>query len=152
DGVAEISDFMPIGEEGGSRLVRRAKAVRGELWFRMVCAPRFDYARAGHRIERKKSEAIFVSRGNDGSAIRLRSEVPLKYHNGDAVAEFTLREGDCAAFVLEDANDRESPAQAECYVTESFKQTLNFWQAWMRKSKYRGRWREMVNRSALTLK
>src|SRR5262249_23499901 len=112
DGVAEISDFMPIGEKGGSRLVRRAKAVGGEMRFRMVCAPRFDYARAGHRIERKKSEAIFVSRGEDGSAIRLRSEVPLKYHNGDAVAEFTLREGDCAAFVLEDANDHDSPAEA----------------------------------------
>jgi GH15 family glucan-1,4-alpha-glucosidase len=29
---------------------------------------------------------------------------------------------------------------------------MNFWQAWIRKSQYHGRWRNMVNRSALTLK
>ena len=29
---------------------------------------------------------------------------------------------------------------------------MNFWRRWVRKSSYKGRWREMVNRSALTLK
>src|SRR5690606_2728924 len=38
------------------------------------------------------------------------------------------------------------------YVPDSFKETMNFWQCWIAKSQYRGRWREMVNRSALTLK
>lgn len=152
DGVAEISDFMPMCEPGRSRLVRRAKAVRGELRFRMLCAPRFDYARTEHRLEKKKSEAVFISRGKDRTAIRLRSEVPLNFHNGDALAEFRLREGQSAAFVLEDATENDSPVQADCYVADSFKRTLNYWQGWMRQSKYRGRWREMVNRSALTLK
>jgi len=41
DGVAEISDFMPIEEETHTHnLVRRAKTVRGEVRFRMVCQPR----------------------------------------------------------------------------------------------------------------
>src|SRR5947208_10099540 len=101
DGVAEISDFMPVGELG-TRLVRRAKAARGEMRFRMVCDPRFDYGRADHQIERKKQQAIFISRGKDKTAIRLRSEVPLRFVNGQAIADFTLRDGQCAAFVLED--------------------------------------------------
>jgi GH15 family glucan-1,4-alpha-glucosidase len=37
-------------------------------------------------------------------------------------------------------------------VSESFKSTLNFWRDWIGRCKYQGRWREIVNRSALTLK
>ena len=32
------------------------------------------------------------------------------------------------------------------------REPLNFWQRWIRKSTYHGRWREIVNRSALALK
>src|SRR5262249_58598719 len=40
DGVAEISDFMPVEDIGQAHnLVRRAKTVRGELTFQMRCDP-----------------------------------------------------------------------------------------------------------------
>jgi trehalase-like protein len=40
DGLAEVSDFMPIGDERQAyEVVRRAKTVRGEARFRMVCQP-----------------------------------------------------------------------------------------------------------------
>ncbi len=153
-GMVEISDFMPIMELGHVHdLVRRAKCIRGEVPFRMVCAPRFDYGRAGHRIQKKKHEALFISQGPDKTVLRLRSEVPLKIVNGDAVAQFTLRSGEKAAFVLEDANRKGgSPSASRDYVSNSFKQTMNFWRDWVNRSQYGGRWRSMVNRSALTLK
>src|ERR1044071_9776110 len=57
EGVAEVSDFMPIEQLGHAHdLVRRAKVVRGQMRFRMLCEPRFDYARASHRVEQKKDE------------------------------------------------------------------------------------------------
>jgi len=154
EGMAEVSDFMPITTRGRVRsLVRRAKSIRGDLRYRMVCDPRFDYGRAGHRVEKKKTEVLFVSRGPDKTALRLRSQVPLRVEGGAAVAEFVLRSGQSTAFVLEDASrGGGSSALTAGYVSESFKQTLNFWQSWIRQSLYRGRWREMVNRSALTLK
>ncbi len=154
DGMAEVSDFMPITEIGHAHnLVRRAKTIRGDVRYRMICDPRFDYGRAGHRLEKKKREVVFISDGPDKTVLRLRSEVPLRIQNGAAIAEFTLRSGQTAAFVLEDARRRgSSPSAGENYVSESFKETMNFWQQWIRKSKYRGRWRETVNRSALTLK
>ena len=66
DGVAEVSDFMPIKAEGHAHhLVRRAKAVRGELSFRMICAPAFDYGRAGHKVEAKRGEVLFTSEAAD---------------------------------------------------------------------------------------
>ena len=154
DGVAEVSDFMPVnGAEPRHEIVRRAKCVRGEMPFRMVFAPRFDYARAHHRVETHEHETLFSSEGPDRTVVRLRHEVPVRIVNGDAVAEFTLRANDTAAFVMEEVREGvESRTGHPDYVPESFKDTINFWRRWVGRSSYQGRWREMVNRSALTLK
>ena len=153
-GMAEVSDFMPITQLGHAHaLVRRAKCIRGDISFQMVCEPRFDYARASHKVEKKKNEVLFISCGDDKTVLRLRSEVPLRMENGVVTANFKLGSGEKAAFVLEDASgDNPSPSSAPDYVTNAFKQTINFWRDWIRRSHYQGRWREMVNRSALTLK
>jgi GH15 family glucan-1,4-alpha-glucosidase len=153
-GVAEISDFMPVEPNTHTHeLVRRAKTVRGEIHFRMVCQPRFDYARSEHSVETKDGEVLFVSKGKDPSALRLRTSVPVTVSDGAAIAEFTLQAGQSAAFVLEEAHpSQESPSARPDHVPDSFKQTLNFWRHWIGRSTYQGRWREMVNRSALTLK
>jgi GH15 family glucan-1,4-alpha-glucosidase len=94
---------------------------------------------------------IFTSEGPDRQVLRLRSSVPLEIADGDATATFSLAAGESASFVLE-----EGKANLHCdtdrYVAESFKATLNYWRKWISHSKYTGRWREMVNRSALTLK
>src|SRR6202044_3340602 len=83
DGGAAVSDFMPLQPLGHSQhLVRRVKVVRGEIRFRMVCAPKFDYGRAGHTIEKKSSqEIIFIPAKKNLSALRLRSSAPLKIEN-----------------------------------------------------------------------
>ena len=152
DGVAEISDFMPVEEVCSAQsLIRRVKTVRGEIRFRMVCAPRFDYGRATHRCEVQGNQAVFTSNGSDGLVLRLRSSVPLQFEDGAAIATFTLRADQSAAFILEDARD-ESASDMDRDVADSFKRTLNFWREWIGHCRYHGRWREIVNRSALTLK
>ncbi|HXV75893.1 MAG TPA: glycoside hydrolase family 15 protein [Candidatus Polarisedimenticolaceae bacterium] len=154
DGVAELSDFMPVEQRHHAHdLVRRMKTVRGELRYRMLCQPRFDYARASHGVERKDGEVIFASRGPDRTVIRLRSSVPVEIVDGAAVAEFTLRAGETASFVLEQviAGD-ESPSTAADYVSRGFRETIDFWHRWVRGMRYDGRWREMLKRSAMTLK
>ena len=156
DGVAEVSDFMPVEEAGfAHNLVRRAKTVRGEIRFQMRCEPRFDYARASHTAElRGDSEALFVGRAGVAELVlRLRASVPLRLEEGAAVAEFTLRADESAWFVLEVMlPDQPSPCIQPDYERDAFKQTVNFWRRWIDRSTYQGRWREMVNRSALTLK
>jgi hypothetical protein len=82
-GMAEVSDFMAITELGHAHdLVRRAKSIRGEIPFRMVCDPRFDYGRAGHKIEKKANEVLFLSNGPDKTVLRLRSESAPAYPGG----------------------------------------------------------------------
>jgi GH15 family glucan-1,4-alpha-glucosidase len=151
-GIAVVSDFMPVERADGRRcLVRRVKVVRGEIPLRAVCAPRFDYARAEQRVEKKRHGVLFVPGGKNLPALLLRASVPLQVANGEAFSEFKLRTGQSAWFVLEEAAS-ESSAPDQEWISGAFKETMNYWTAWIGRSKYRGRWREMVNRSALTLK
>jgi GH15 family glucan-1,4-alpha-glucosidase len=149
DGVAEISDFMPVeAAENAHNLIRRVKTVRGETRFTMRCAPRFDYGRGTHRCERDEGGILFIW---DGMSIRLRSSVLMEIDGPDAVATFTLRADESASFILEDAH-AQLACDADGYVAHAFKSTLNYWREWIGHCRYQGRWREAVNRSALTLK
>ena len=151
-GIAAISDFMAIQHLGHSHsLIRRVKVIRGEVKFRVVCAPKFDYGRTGHSIRKKAGEVVFIPEKKNLPALRLRASVPLSVENGAGVAEFKLRTDEACSFILEQAGD-ESRSDSPDYVSEVFKETMNYWLSWMDHSNYRGRWREMVNRSALTLK
>ena len=154
DGVAELSDLMPVETENPTHeLARRVKAIRGEITFRMVCKPAFDYARATHRVEHDDGEVIFRSDGDDGTVLRLVTEIPVEIVDGAAVAEFTLRTGETAAFVLEEVKPGvPSRIRDKDYVSTAFKETVNYWRHWISQTQYQGRWREMVNRSALVLK
>src|SRR5579872_6366532 len=53
DGIGEIEDYMPVGVPGGSsdQLVRRVRAVRGQVSFHLECQPAFDYARVRPQVE-----------------------------------------------------------------------------------------------------
>ncbi len=154
-GVGEVSDFMPMEHRSPiQNLVRRVKTVRGEITYRMVCAPRFDYGRASHDIEViSDRELIFTSRGKDRTALRLHADVPMRVEDGTAIAEFTLASDEKAAFVLEEiVEGREPSARSPTFVRDAFRITNEFWREWVSRSTYRGRWRETVNRSALVLK
>jgi len=154
EGVAEISDFMPVRPPWPVHaIVRRVKAVRGDIRFRMTCAPRFDYGRAEHKLELKDNAVWFRSEGPDRLVLRLKSRLPLRHSNGSATTQFTLRSGESAYFVLERMEAEETGfVIEEQALADCFKDTLNFWRDWISRSQYRGRWRETVNRSALLLK
>jgi len=150
--VVEVSDFMPVRFAGRSpSLVRRVKAVRREARLRMVCEPKFDYGRSSHTIMKQPDGLVFCPKTKAQPALRLRSSVAVTAQEGRGVAEFSLGTGKTASFVLE-AAEGESGSENQDYVSATFKETMNFWFWWMRRSRYQGRWREIVNRSALTLK
>jgi GH15 family glucan-1,4-alpha-glucosidase len=153
-GVAEVSDFMPIAQtERSHSLVRRAKTVRGVVRYQMICQPAFDYARVSHKIDQQDDGLIFIPTSKGLPSLRLRSEVPVHTANGKALAEFTLSAGETAYFILEQAQEgMESPSSSPDYVSRTFMETVNFWRRWIGQSGYQGRWRETVNRSSLLLK
>jgi len=155
EGVAEITDCMPIEEQQDHphAIVRHVRTVRGDVRYRMRCEPRFDYGRASHVVEVNEGEVLFVSTGADGTALRLRTPVPVRIEDGAAVADFELLAGEGLDFVLEEAKPGcPSGAASHEWCHEVRAATIDFWREWVGRSSYRGRWREVVNRSALTLK
>ena len=56
-------------------------------------------------------------------------------------------------FALDRVGDEVTPRRcARREAEEHFDATVRYWRHWLSPSRYRGRWREMVHRSALTLK
>jgi GH15 family glucan-1,4-alpha-glucosidase len=155
DGVGEITDFMPVGNSSAaSILIRRLTNVRGVLTYRLKCCPRFNYARATHKTEAVNDrEILFSSEGEDRIILRLTGTIAFTIVEGDGLAEFTLRTGETADFILEQVKDNEiSASRSESFINENLDKTISYWRKWIRHSAYRGRWLEAVNRSALVLK
>lgn len=154
-GVGEIDDFMPVRTQGSGpdehRLIRRVKVVRGSIQFRMTCQPAFDYARSPHETEIRGDGAIFRS---PHLQLRLATSVPLERQGQSATGVFVLNEGQSACFVLAECDDaaQDLPCLSEIEAEQAFRQTVDYWRHWLGQSHYRGRWREMVHRSALALK
>jgi GH15 family glucan-1,4-alpha-glucosidase len=144
-GVAEVHDFMPVGEE--QQLIRRVVAVRGELRFHLECEPRFNYGRDDHLTSVSAGGARFRS---PSLSLALGAPVPLTPTTQGVTAEFTLAAGESVTFTLSQADEPVAPPEA--WSAQMFDDTAAYWTDWIGQSKYTGRWREMVNRSALALK
>jgi len=154
EGVAEVLDFMPIENSSEERhnLIRSVRVIRGWMHFEVDCRPAFDYARRRHSITINKNGAVFACAG---TRLGLATVEPLREGpNRSALARFTLRKGESATFVLQELREGEGPGDvlSRTRFQDSLQQTLDYWRRWISKSAYRGRWREMVNRSALALK
>ncbi|WEO93721.1 glycoside hydrolase family 15 protein [Streptomyces sp. FXJ1.172] len=155
DGVGEVQDFMPVtsdgtGEAGRHRLIRRVVCVRGTVPFRVLVAPRFGYGAVPHTLSAADGTVVFESAVQ---SLALTSTVDLECDDRDAHADFKLGEGETAVFALDQVGDEVAPrgcARAE--AEHEFNATVAYWRRWLHQSRYRGRWREMVHRSALTLK
>lgn len=153
EGVAELTDFMPIEEDGAqpNEIVRSVSVVRGNVQFKMLCQPRFNYAAGKHRVQVSGRCATFVPDDTLCPAMSLHSTVDLRQESDDVVSAFTLKAGERAFFVLGPVRRDGQPPEMGL-IEERFTQSGRFWKAWIAKSRYRGRWREMVQRSALLLK
>jgi GH15 family glucan-1,4-alpha-glucosidase len=154
DGVGEVQDFMPIHETPGSvfrhRLIRRVLGVRGELTFRVEVEPRFNYGRDPHTTVFHENGVVFRS---EGMSLALESATPLTLTDTGVTCEITLSPGESVTFVLERVTEDYVPRPySENETREAFDRTIEYWRRWLSKSRYQGRWREVVHRSALTLK
>jgi len=153
EGIAELTDFMPIEDaaEQPNEIVRVVSVIRGNVRFKMHCQPRFNYAASGHKTEISDRCATFFPADSISQPMALYSSVALGQHAQDAIADFSLQAGGAATFVFGGLRPQGAPPEMEL-VEKRLQQTGRFWKAWIAKSKYRGRWREMVQRSALMLK
>jgi GH15 family glucan-1,4-alpha-glucosidase len=165
DGVGEVYDFMPVAGKratGEHRLVRQVRVVRGTMRFTLDLQPRFDYGRARHQVQLTPDGATFIPEGPGGTpacaSLTLHMAGSDRYEgtalqpSADGVsATRVLRAGQSWGVVLE--SDCGQPRRMRHDdIQRMLHDTAAFWRGWLHKSTYRGRWREMVARSAMTLK
>jgi len=155
DGVAEVIDFMPVGthqeRHEHSELIRRVNVVRGTMPFSMECFPAFNYARDEHEVLINESGAAFHSPNLN---LQLSTDLPLEKSDKGVTARFTLNEGQTATFAIGEIRPHVTDYHpfSEEESEHLFEDTVAYWRRWLSRSTYKGRWREMVERSALTLK
>lgn len=156
DGVAEVHDFMPVGaaarQDPSVQLVRRIRVSRGRMEFRVQVDPAFDYARSGYDLKLTAEGATFRSKD---LTVSLASPIPLRHAERGVETSFELNEEETAVFVLRCFRPDEACDTCAISAEESqqlFEQTVGYWRNWLAQCNYQGRWREMVYRSALTLK
>ena len=104
--------------------------------------PRFDYARARNEVALTQHGALFRSRE---LVLSLSARCPLEIVDGrDVRARIELQAGEAATFVLDRVEPGEAAACSDAGIAAEFDATVAFWRGWLRRSRYSGRWREMV--------
>jgi GH15 family glucan-1,4-alpha-glucosidase len=155
DGVGEVLDFMPVEDPHRAtdrhRLVRVVRCVRGQIRFEMECAPRFDYGRQPHELELTEHGAVFHTPSLQ-LTLHGAGQGAMQRHGNDVRGNLTVRAGQAGGVMLESATDGPPRTMAPEELLGLFTETARFWRGWLARSTYRGRWREMVARSAITLK
>ncbi|MCX2180557.1 glycoside hydrolase family 15 protein [Streptomyces sp. SKN60] len=161
DGAGEVVDFMPVTGRTATdrhRIVRMLRCVRGSMTFEGEIAPRFDYGRKPHQVHLTEHGALFTSEDLTLAVHAVREPADerlastLRAGDRDVRFSLTLRAGQQRGLVLE--SSPAGPPQ-EVHLEEFqrlFDETVGFWRSWLGQSTYTGRWREAVERSAVTLK
>ncbi|GAA4547431.1 glycoside hydrolase family 15 protein [Amycolatopsis samaneae] len=160
-GTAEVVDFMPPASRWratpGRRLIRMVRCVRGRVAFSVDVVPRFDYGRRQHTTCVTEDGALFDS-GKCAltlHAVREPGDPRLAHIHvleGGVYGSVTLDAGQVRGVVLESGAEGQPRTIRVAEVEREFHDTVRFWRSWLARSSYRGRWREAVGRSAITLK
>jgi GH15 family glucan-1,4-alpha-glucosidase len=155
EGIVEVSDFMPVGsqlrDEYDYRIIRRVRGINGNVKMLMECFPAFNYARDSHELIITEYGARFIS---GELTLDLDSSIPLTNTGKRASIEFTVAQDDSVVFILHKSSGKnENDGRIKVKQVETdLHETILYWRNWISKSQYKGRWREIVHRSALILK
>jgi GH15 family glucan-1,4-alpha-glucosidase len=147
EGAVRLIDFMPIHDQAID-VVRIVEGVRGHVPMRMELVIRFDYGSIVPWV-RQADGALRAVAGPD--ALVLRTPVPTKGKDWRTYADFGVSAGDRVPFVLSHHGSQDrvpAPIDAE----RALQHTSGWWRRWVGRSTYDGEWRELVTRSAITIK
>ncbi len=157
-GEARVLDFMPqrppTRDGEPPRLVRLVEGVDGSVAMRGSLRVRFHYGRVVPWVRRTGHHRVAVA-GPDAAWLSVPPGVHT-YGAGEGAdgctrSDFTVAAGERVAFTL--TWQPSHLAAARRFDPErSLQQTLDGWEGWSARCRYRGPWRAPVLRSLLTLK
>jgi GH15 family glucan-1,4-alpha-glucosidase len=157
-GRMRITDFMPCFEVGRVKIStgeihRRVSCLKGRMEARITVTPRPDYGSIVPRVEEQRGGgySFLADTADDRRELALMTALHFDRDKGSVTKVLDLQEGDRFDFVLRYIG-LESHRSLQTDTDIKFQETCAYWRKWARRVKYRGKWRDMVLRSALTLK
>ena len=146
-GHARVIDFMPPRGEAPD-IVRIVEGISGRVEFTSELRIRFDYGAVRPWVHRATGGFRAVA-GPD--SVHFAS--PIKHRGEDFThtAHFAVSAGERIPFVLTwhpSHLPRPDPVDAE----HALRDTVNYWSRWLDRCTYKGKWRDVVIRSLVTLK
>ncbi|KAK4110480.1 glycoside hydrolase family 15 protein [Canariomyces notabilis] len=172
-------EMTSVQEELKRWLVRRVECIRGRLQLDVEIFPAFDYATEPHVTTILQEEGIphgpqsktvtfhsknvqlqldvSVDRGEDESngwpIVRFKKVMRPGMLGEGVVACIDVSEGQAVSFVLRNDVPHHNTENITSAVLDTQQHdTQTYWYNWISKSKYKGRWREVVSRSLMILK
>ncbi len=153
-GVVRVTDAMTLPTGGLSpyrELARRIDGLAGEVPVRWRVEPRFGYASAPTRIERRAGVPVATA-GRDAIAVCSFEAGEATTSEGAIAGEFTTRAGSGSLLVLSAAHQEPLVLPARAEVEARLEATNSAWREWTDRREYDGPWKDAVLRSALALK
>jgi GH15 family glucan-1,4-alpha-glucosidase len=147
EGTVRVVDCMPIRDQHVD-LIRLVEGVRGRVTMKTEFVIRFDYGSLVPWVRQGEGELYAVGGAN---AVVLHTPVRLRGQNLCHEGEFTVAAGDTIPFTLTWYRSHEQAPRARD-PRRAVARTTHWWETWSSRSKYHGKWPELVNRSAVTLK
>jgi alpha,alpha-trehalase len=142
----------PADDDADHMLVRTVECLEGRVEVELVCEPAFDYGRTPAEwtlVEGSRNTAD--AQGAD-QTIRLQSDLPLGIEGNRVRGRHVLTEGDRTYCALSWAAELAVPADLED-ADKRIAATIRFWRAWLQRARIPDhRWRDPIQRSALTIK
>ena len=148
EGAVTLVDFMPLRGHA-SDVARIVIGRRGRVEMRTELILRFYYGAFVPWVTRLDDGSLRAIAGPD--RVVVHTDVPLRGENLTTVGEFAVNEGDFVPFVMT-YSPSHLPPQSPVNVRKALDDTERFWREWSKRGRYRGEWKEAVDRSLITLK
>jgi len=147
-GTCTLIDFMPPRGEA-SDIVRLVRGDSGTVNMRMELLLRFGSGCNVPWVQRLKDGTLQAIAGPD--MVVLRSNVEMRGEGMTTVSDFEVREGETFHYVMT-YDPSHLPVPEPIDVEAALEETESFWSEWSSRGNFKGKHREFIQRSLITLK
>jgi alpha,alpha-trehalase len=142
----------PADDDADHMLVRTVECIEGSVEVELVCEPVFDYGRVPADWTLLGDDRHTADATGAEQTIRLHTDMAVGIEGNRVRARHVLTEGERLFCSLSWAEGLASPKDAEDAAAR-IDTTTRFWRAWFSRARMPDhRWREAIQRSALTIK